>query len=289
MKCYLLLLLLFVSSAAQAQQDTTWFDKEWEKASREDAFYFTPIVNRSADGHYHIKDYYKSTGKLEMDGYFLDSNENVQDGHCVYYNEDGSEDFECDVKNGEITGHYIYYSKGYSKPSSIVDRLKNDNMQRTLYYKSGQKERTELWHNSKLKSGTCFTRTGKDTTYFPAKCCPVFPGGWDKYKDYIRHNLKYPPYLRRNHITGAVSLDVKFDKTGRVVNASVEQHTYTSFEQEAKRLLYNMPRWEPAYNTEGEPQEYSATLTVVFDDTPAGGIFIDPVAYFVFMTLKLNK
>lgn len=289
MKHYLLLLLLFVSSAAQAQQDTTWFDKEWEKTDKQLAVFFRPIVGRSADGHYHIQDYYKSTEKLQMDGYFLSADDEIQDGNCVYYNEDGSKNFECNVKNGNTIGHYIYYTKGYSTPSTIVDVNKKGYWRRSMYYKNGSQERIELWHNSKLKSGTCFTRTGKDTAYFPAKCCPVFPGGWDNYKDYIRHNLKYPPYLRKNHITGAVSLDVKFDKTGRVVNASVEQHTYTSFEQEAKRLIYNMPRWEPALNTEGEPEDYNTTLAVVFDDTPAGGIFIDPVAYFVFMTLKLNK
>jgi len=266
MKHYLLLLLLFVSLAVQAQQDTTWFDKEWEKTTKDSAMYFRPPVRQSSDGHYLIKDYYASTGKLQSDGQYLDIDGTKQDGWTRDYYENGRMESEGNAINGHCNGIWKIYYKSSGKLRSIRT-LKNGFYKGELisYYPSGVVERKEIWKRGRLKEAHCYTRTGKDTIYFEDFSLPRFPGGDTAYEGYMLKNMTYPDFCKKNKIHGRVYVHTFFDSTGKIYRAIVSTKVHPLLDAEALRLVLSIPNWRPAVDLEtGHAIESDRYLDVLF-------------------------
>lgn len=74
---------------------------------------------------------------------------------------------------------------------------------------------------------------------------PTFPGGMQKFSDYIKANLKYPDEARRNSVQGRVFLTCIIEKDGSVSNVKVVRGIGNGCDEEAWRLLKNSPKWSP--------------------------------------------
>ena len=92
-----------------------------------------------------------------------------------------------------------------------------------------------------------------------------FMGGLPAMMQFIQENLQYPPYAREKHITGKVSLRFIINSLGYIEEVEILKGIKNCKEcdDEAKRLVYSMPRWHPA-KINGKPTITYFTLFLSF-------------------------
>ncbi len=73
-----------------------------------------------------------------------------------------------------------------------------------------------------------------------------FPGGAEALMKYIDTNLVYPEVSREMHEQGRVYLSFIIEKDGSISNVQVVKGVSKALDQEARRLVRNMPKWTPA-------------------------------------------
>lgn len=86
---------------------------------------------------------------------------------------------------------------------------------------------------------------------------PVFPG----YESYLQNHIKYPEYAIVNNIQGVIYVMVKINAMGEVVNAEVIKGIGGGCDQEAIRVIKNMPAWQPGLQN-GKPVPVKCVLRV---------------------------
>lgn len=104
-----------------------------------------------------------------------------------------------------------------------------------------------------------------DRTYYSTNsaCTPPRIGGTNSLEEYIRKNLIYPPHALKENIEGQVLLLVKIGKDGRLNKAQVIKSLDPECDEEALRLVKNVPYWIPAQK--GNVQvNYIMQLPIVF-------------------------
>lgn len=74
---------------------------------------------------------------------------------------------------------------------------------------------------------------------------PLFPGGDDKLFEYLSKNIKYPTIAKENNIQGRVYVTFVVDKDGKVKDAKVLRGIGGGCDEEALRVVKNMPEWKP--------------------------------------------
>jgi TonB family protein len=73
-------------------------------------------------------------------------------------------------------------------------------------------------------------------------------GGFSRYKQYIRSQLRYPDSARVNQIEGRVVLTFFVEPDSQLTDLKITRSLGYGCDQEALRLVREGPRWNPAYN-----------------------------------------
>ncbi len=74
---------------------------------------------------------------------------------------------------------------------------------------------------------------------------PVFPGGDVGLMTYLKNNMKYPEQAKQKNIQGRVFVNFIISSKGKVLFPYVVRGLDTSCNDEAIRLIKNMPLWKP--------------------------------------------
>lgn len=74
---------------------------------------------------------------------------------------------------------------------------------------------------------------------------PSFPGGNKALNKFIASNLRYPDMAQENGIQGRVVVKFIVEKDGSISNVEVDRSVYPSLDNEAMRVIKNMPKWIP--------------------------------------------
>lgn len=74
---------------------------------------------------------------------------------------------------------------------------------------------------------------------------PNFPGGQLALMKYLQKNLKYPRVAQENGIQGRVYVNFVVGKKGEISKIKIVKGVDKSLDQEAMRVVQNMPQWEP--------------------------------------------
>ena len=86
--------------------------------------------------------------------------------------------------------------------------------------------------------------------------------GYPSLYEYFSRELAYPASRLKDSISGVVSVVFTIAKDGRAEKISIEQSLGKEFDEEAIRLIQNMPQWKPAtYNDKPMPSRISLPLT----------------------------
>lgn len=84
----------------------------------------------------------------------------------------------------------------------------------------------------------------KDTkVYDVVEQMPSFPGGWSALLQYLSSNIKYPAVAEENGVQGRVVVTFVIDRDGSITDVTVVQSVDPSLDNEAKRVVRNMPKW----------------------------------------------
>jgi len=92
---------------------------------------------------------------------------------------------------------------------------------------------------------------------------PSFPGGEEALFKYLAQNIKYPQIAKEAGITGRVFVNFVIDKEGNVTDVKVLRGIGGGCDEEAVRVVKNMPKWSPG-KQRGKPVKVSYNLPIKF-------------------------
>ncbi|MFD1468775.1 energy transducer TonB [Hymenobacter caeli] len=103
-----------------------------------------------------------------------------------------------------------------------------------------------------------------DSIYVNTDSRPAFAGGDAALTAYLRKNIHYPEAALRQQVSGRVYVSFVLDRTGRVTDAHVVRGPGYGLNDEALRLVWLMPNWQPALQ-QGQPVRTACTIPINFD------------------------
>ncbi len=92
---------------------------------------------------------------------------------------------------------------------------------------------------------------------------PTFPGGDEALYEYLRNSIRYPIRARESGIQGTVFVTFVVEPDGSITNVELLRGIGGSCDQEAIRVVQNMPLWEPG-RQRGQPVRVQFNLPVRF-------------------------
>jgi len=92
---------------------------------------------------------------------------------------------------------------------------------------------------------------------------PEFPGGNEALYRYLQSNIRYPVMARESGIQGTVFVSFVVERDGSITNVEVVRGIGGGCDQEAIRVVQNMPPWK-AGQQRGQPVRVQFNLPVRF-------------------------
>jgi len=123
-----------------------------------------------------------------------------------------------------------------------------------------------------LFAGFSSAQTSRDSSGRPVKAGygetvqqtrPDYPGGPDSLRVFISRTMRYPHQAILDGARGKVWLGFTVDREGNIKDASVLKSVNPEIDQEALRILQQMPRWNPA-TIAGNPVDSQYMLQLQF-------------------------
>lgn len=96
-----------------------------------------------------------------------------------------------------------------------------------------------------------------------AEIMPRFQGGEKGLKVWLSQNMKYPQESIENKEEGKVVISCIIDERGNITSPKVIKHVSERLNEEALRLVSNMPQWTPA-RQDGKPCAIYYSLPIIF-------------------------
>ncbi len=93
-----------------------------------------------------------------------------------------------------------------------------------------------------------------------------FPGGTEVFSRYINEQIQYPSKAMKKGITGRVYISFVVRKDGTISNVRVVRGVHPLLDEEAVRVVSNMPNWKPGEKN-GEKVSTKCLLPLVFNIT----------------------
>ncbi|WP_194776778.1 energy transducer TonB [Pararhodonellum marinum] len=93
---------------------------------------------------------------------------------------------------------------------------------------------------------------------------PAFSGGQEAIATFIQEAIQYPDLAFRQGVEGVVLVNFRISKEGKILKPYVSQGVHPTLDQEALRLVNEMPNWSPALQN-GEPREVAYQLPIRFE------------------------
>jgi protein TonB len=97
----------------------------------------------------------------------------------------------------------------------------------------------------------------------PVEEMPEFPGGVEALFNYIKKEQRYPLEAQTKHIEGVVYTTFVLNENGSISDAKVLRGIGEGCDEEALRLVNNMPNWTPGKQY-GKPVKVQYNLPIRF-------------------------
>lgn len=272
---------------SQFAPDTVFYNKNWQQSDHENASYYRVVsIDTSGKIQYLVRDYYMS-GQLQMTGAYKSISPDNKTGTFKYWYENGQCQLVCSYMNNMLEGEYLeYYNNGKIKNKKTYKNGLLDGTEKSwtsegflakvveykdgvkhgrflTYYDNGQLIRKDIYRNNRFIKGNCYTREGKDTSYFEYFIMPKFKGGLEGFKKFILDGIEYPEIARYNREEGQVYLKFTVDKEGNVIKSKIIKADKEYFNEEVMRVLELSPKWIPG-RKDGRLIDVSITIPISF-------------------------
>ena len=103
---------------------------------------------------------------------------------------------------------------------------------------------------------------------------PQFPGGRKELLKYMEENMVHPEGMRRMGIEGEVVVEFFVERSGVISGVNVVKKLTPEFDEEAIRLVRNMPYWIPGKKND-VPVRYRMTMPINFKIKVQAGRHVD--------------
>ncbi|WP_460219844.1 toxin-antitoxin system YwqK family antitoxin [Psychroserpens sp. MEBiC05023] len=215
------------SFLSRAQNDTIWFDQDWNETSKYYAEFFRPQP-KLKNGKYLIKDYYIN-GQLQMKGLSIRQDSTFFDGLVTHYYKSGETKSTVQFKNGKPHGKATQYFENGSI-SLIVPY--NDGVEHgtyKAYHKNGNlRGRIDLKNNIRDGLYEEYYENGNKRAFIIYKDGKV-NGDFIEY--FENGNIRYAAYQINNMLQGVVKVydfDGKLNTQGQFID-NKKEGLWTSF------------------------------------------------------------
>lgn len=236
-------MLFCLSTYSVLSQDTIYYDNFWTKlSSSKSATYYKIIEANENDKNQTTEKSYYNSGQIKSEAFYITANNEKKklNGKNSFWYETG------ELKNE------IFYENG----------VKNGVL--LSYWKNGKLKRKDIYKNGKLKKGECWDEIGNNVKHYDLEISPKFPGGESQLYNYVSKNLKYPIISKQYKIGGKVIVTFIIEKSGAVSNVLIAQGVNIEIDDEATRIISEMPTWEPGYQ-DGNPVRVKYSLPITFN------------------------
>ena len=103
----------------------------------------------------------------------------------------------------------------------------------------------------------------EESIFVVVESMPEFPGGTLKLFEYLQSNIRYPVIAKETNIQGKVFVSFVIEKDGTVTDVQVLRGIGGGCDEEAMRVVREMPRWIPG-KQRGVPVRVKYNLPVKF-------------------------
>lgn len=216
---FLYLCLLGVMSTAFGQTkksdppvpgEKIYLDAKMEEVKKKQAVFFQK-AEMDGDKGWLVMVYFNNGGQLKMRGHYIDDALEVPHGTFSYYYQNGQLESQGKFENGAKIG--------------VWERFNPNGSAKAERYYSGYKY-------------------GDDPILDP-DVMPEYEGGYEAMYNYLSENLEYPEVALINKVEGEVYVSFVVNKVGEVERVMVMNSLDPHLDQEAIRLVENMPNWKP--------------------------------------------
>lgn len=112
-------------------------------------------------------------------------------------------------------------------------------------------------------SGTATAPAKPEPIFTYAEKMPEFAGGQEALAKYLRKNMRYPARALREGLEGKVFVAFTVSSTGEIVDVEVIKGLGFGTDEEAQRVISQMPRWQPGQQN-GRAVSVRYTLPITF-------------------------
>lgn len=102
-----------------------------------------------------------------------------------------------------------------------------------------------------------------DSVYINPEVRPQFVGGDKAFVAYLSKSIRYPEQALQRHVSGRVYVSFILSAQGKVQDAHVVRGPGNGLNDEALRLVWLMPLWEPG-RVNGQPVRVACTIPISF-------------------------
>ena len=223
MKLIVAIIFIVFFYCSFSQEKTTKYYKENRKGDS--------IASKDSATKYSIEYFDTTTDRIYKEFYDIDDNtllkrayymnDSTMDGLLVKYSNGKIYD-SCFMKMGQLFGlNYFCHTNG--QLASIIDFRTDTSMYIECFDKKGI-------------SVECDEHV---------EIMPEFPGGVDALMQYLKSIIRYPKDARKKGIEGKVITNFCIDENGKVKDVKILKSVYPSLNEEAMRVISEMPVWKP--------------------------------------------
>lgn len=91
----------------------------------------------------------------------------------------------------------------------------------------------------------------------------TYPGGIEKFYEYLQKSIRYPAVARENNVQGKVFVQYVVEKDGSLTDIKVVRGIGSGCDEEAVRVLKNSKKWTPGMQN-GRPVRSQYTIPISF-------------------------
>jgi protein TonB len=127
------------------------------------------------------------------------------------------------------------------------------------YYPTGVLRRKELYSESGMTSGACFSPDGQPLPYSEYLVSAQYPGGHEAMVRDLRKYFRVPAAAKKADLHGRLFIQFVVDKQGKVRNPKITKGLSPEVDQEALRVVRLLTGWTPT-KIDNEVEDTSYTL-----------------------------
>ena len=238
--------ILLFPLLAFSQVDTTvkYYNKYWKICSRDSAVYYSNVFKEG--NKWKRVDYFASTKKPEMIGFYKDAATKNQDGQLQYFDEKGNLTSQSLI----VWRGKFYYEKEYS-----------------AFYPDGKLEGKMVKDTSgKILVNEMYDENGRKIKHAIFYKEPQYSsGGIESWMYYLQNNLNYNIAFQNHAPVGKyiVTVDFVVKKDGSIDDVNARNNPGFGTQEEAVRVIEQSGKWQPAIR-ENKPIDYKERERIIF-------------------------